>query len=72
MNLLILGAGSHGHSVKEIAESLRMFQKISFLDDKITREDIIGKCSDALKYKEEYPCALVAMGVSFKKICYIS
>ncbi len=62
MNLLILGAGSHGHSVKEIAESLRVFQKIAFLDDKETGEDIIGKCSDALKFKDEYPCAFVAIG----------
>ncbi len=62
MNLLILGAGSHGHSVKEIAESLRVFQKISFLDDKENGEDIIGKCSDALKFKDEYPCAFVAIG----------
>ena len=53
MNLLILGAGSHGHSVKEIAESLRVFQKISFLDDKETGEDIIGKCSEALNFKYE-------------------
>ena len=62
MNLLILGAGSHGHSVKEIAESLRVFQKISFLDDNETGEDIIGKCSDAARFKEEYPCAFVAIG----------
>lgn len=62
MNLLILGAGSHGHSVKEIAESLRVFHKIAFLDDKETGEDIIGKCSDALKFKDEYPCAFVAIG----------
>jgi len=62
MNLLILGAGSHGHSVKEIAESLRVFQKISFLDDKETGEGIIGKCSDAQKFKDEYPCAIVAIG----------
>ena len=62
MNLLILGARSHGHSVKEIAESLRVFQKISFLDDKETVEYIIGKCSDALKFKDECPCAFVAIG----------
>ncbi|MBO5239336.1 MAG: hypothetical protein J6B50_11280 [Lachnospiraceae bacterium] len=62
MNLLILGAGSHGRSVKEIAESLRVFQKISFLDDNETGEDIIGKCSEALNFKYEYPCAFVAIG----------
>ena len=62
MNLLILGAGSHGHSVKEIAESLRVFQKISFLDDNVTGDDIIGKCEDVMKFKDEYPCAFVAIG----------
>lgn len=62
MNLLILGAGSHGHSVKEIAESLRVFQKISFLDDHVIGEDIIGKCEDVMKFKDEYPCAFVAIG----------
>lgn len=62
MNLLILGAGSHGHSVKEIAESLRVFQKISFLDDHVTGESIIGKCEDVMKFKDEYPCAFVAIG----------
>jgi len=62
MNLLILGAGSHGQSVKEIAESLRVFQKISFLDDKVTGEDVIGKCADALKFRDQYPCAFVAIG----------
>ena len=39
-----------------------MFQKISFLDDKVIGENIIGKCSDALKFKDEYPCAFVAIG----------
>lgn len=62
MNLLILGAGSHGQSVKEIAENLRVFKKIAFLDDNQEGEDIIGKCSDAIKLKEEYPCAFVAIG----------
>ena len=43
----------HGHSVKEIAESLRVFQKISFLDDHVAGEDIIGKCEDVMKFKDE-------------------
>lgn len=62
MNLLILGAGSHGQSIKEIAESLRVFQKIAFLDDEVIGEDIVGKCTDALELKDEYPCAFVAIG----------
>jgi len=30
LNLLILGAGSHGEEVMELAQSLRVFQKIRF------------------------------------------
>lgn len=62
LNLLILGAGSHGRNIKEIAESLRIFNKVSFLDDKKTGEDIIGKCGEALRFRNEYVCAFVAIG----------
>ena len=62
MNLLILGAGTHGRDVYEIAESLHIFRKISFLDDKAEGEQIIGKCKDILKFRGEYPCAFVAIG----------
>lgn len=62
MNLLILGAGIHGHDVREIAESLRIFKKISFLDDHAEGDEIIGKCSDAALYRNKYPCAFVAIG----------
>lgn len=62
LNLLILGAGSHGRNIKEIAESLRVFKKISFLDDKATGEDILGKCKDALDFRGEYGCAFIAIG----------
>ena len=33
MRLLILGAGSHGREVRELAECLRIFQEVAFLDD---------------------------------------
>ena len=55
MNLLILGAGSHGHAVYEIAERLGVFQKIAFLDDAVTGDRVIGKLEDCLRYREEYP-----------------
>lgn len=62
LNLLILGAGSHGRNIKEIAESLRIFKRISFLDDKATGDDILGKCKDALDFRDEYGCAFIAIG----------
>ena len=67
LNLLILGAGSHGHNIKEVAKSLRVFSKISFLDDTATGEDIIGKCKDAIKFQKEYVCAFVAIGDNKKR-----
>lgn len=62
MNLLILGAGTHGRDVFEIAESLHIFQKIRFLDDQAVGTNIIGKCKDAVHFKREYPCAFIAIG----------
>ncbi len=62
LNLLILGAGSHGSDIKEIAENMHIFKHIRFLDDNIERDDVIGKCSEALKFRSEYPCAFIAIG----------
>ena len=62
MNLLILGAGSHGHAVRETALALGVFQEISFLDDAVKADNIIGKCSDYTKFLAGYPVAFVAFG----------
>lgn len=67
LNLLILGAGSHGRDVMEIAESLHIFNRIRFLDDNAEGENIIGKCSDAARLRSEYPCAFVAIGDNKKR-----
>ena len=62
LNLLILGAGSHGRGVKEIADRLGVFQKIRFLDDSVLNSEVIGKCGDCYLFTQEYPCAFVAIG----------
>lgn len=62
MNLLILGAGSHGRDVYEIANSLRVFSKIDFLDDDSKKNQAIGKWSEAESLLEEYPVAIMAVG----------
>ena len=67
LNLLILGAGSHGLDVHEIARSLRVFSKISFLDDDPTRKNVIGKWNDAENLVFEYPVALVAVGDEYTR-----
>lgn len=60
MNLLILGAGSHGQEVRELAECLRIFRKIAFLDDE--KPEAIGPIRDLARYTAVYPVAVPAVG----------
>lgn len=43
-SLIILGAGSFGYTVKDIAEQSGSYSKILFLDDYLVNSDVIGKC----------------------------
>lgn len=67
LNLLILGAGSHGQEVREIAESLHIFQKIDFLDDDTNKAAAIGVWSDFEKLKDDYNAAIVAVGNEYTR-----
>lgn len=67
LNLLILGAGNHGHDVKEVAEALHIFHSISFLDDYAAGPGIVGKCTDAPAFQGQYACAFVAIGNNKKR-----
>lgn len=60
LNLLILGAGSHGQEVRELAESLRVFRKIDYLDDE--KPAAIGPCRELKRYLDVYPAAIPAVG----------
>lgn len=62
MNLLILGAGSHGQEVWELAQSLNVFRKIAFLDDAPGKKDAIGSCAEMARFTETYPVAIPAVG----------
>ena len=62
MNLLILGAGSHGQEVRELAQSLNLFRRIAFLDDDPQKTEAIGACTDKKRYVQEYPIAIPAVG----------
>lgn len=61
MNLLILGAGSHGAELGELARSLNVFRRIEFLDDDPAKE-AMGPCADLARYVHEYPIAIPAVG----------
>lgn len=62
MNLLILGAGSHGHEVREIAEAMRCFHKICYLDDYIQSGIVVGKCSELREFTDDFSIAIPAVG----------
>ena len=62
LNLLILGAGSHGCDVWEISKKIGVFTNIAFLDDDISKTNVVGKWSQASDFLEKYPVAIVAVG----------
>lgn len=62
LNLLILGAGSHGQEVYDIAHSQNVYEKISFLDDNARIPGVIGSWKEAEMLHEEYVAAIVAVG----------
>ena len=65
--MLILGAGSHGRDVKDIAQNLHVFSDIKFLDDNKEGTDIVGKWENADKLLADYPIAIVAVGNDEKR-----
>ena len=64
MNLLILGAGSQGPVVKEIAEALGIFSRIAFLDDDSENKLAIGPLSDYRELRGEFTAAIPSFGDS--------
>lgn len=62
MNLLILGAGGQGQVVKELAQDMRAFKKIAFLDDDPNNPYTMDVCDNCGKYVNEYPIAIPSVG----------
>ena len=61
MNLLILGAGSHGTELRELARSLNVFRRVEFLDDDPAK-GAFGPCAHFQRYVTEFPIAIPAVG----------
>ena len=60
MRLLILGAGQHGHVVKEIAEATGIYEKIDFLDD--ASLEAVGRLEEYVGFSQTYEAAFPAFG----------
>ncbi len=50
--LIILGAGGYGRTVADIARQSGKYEAIFFLDDQQISADVIGKCTDYLKFAD--------------------
>ena len=62
MNLLILGAGSQGSVVKEIADAMGVFHNIAYLDDDPKNKLAIDRCGSYEKYINRFPIAIPSFG----------
>ena len=64
-NLLIVGAGIYGVVTKEIAESMKCFDKIAFVDDNKRATpngiDVVGTCEEIGELANEYNNVIVAI-----------
>lgn len=65
--LLIIGAGGHGKVVAETASLMGRWGQISFLDDHLQNEEVlgypvIGGFGDIERYRQDYSEAFVAIG----------
>lgn len=62
--LLIIGAGEHGYCCFEIAQRMKCYDEISFLDDKkyLLNDMVVGKISDLEKFRSEYDSCFIAIG----------
>ncbi len=64
--MLIIGAGIYGLVAKEIAENMRCFEKIDFIDDCSKNvsdgTETIGTFADLERLSEEYDFVVIAIG----------
>lgn len=56
--LLIVASKRYGDYVKEIAESMECFERISFVDN--DREDATGRLDELSSFYPKYNCAIAA------------
>ena len=67
-SLLILGAGGHGKVVLDVADSMKCYKAIHFLDDgkeigiEVLGHEVIGKISECHLHSSSYTDAIVALG----------
>lgn len=67
-SLLILGAGGHGKVVLDVAEAMKCYKTIHFLDDgkvegtEVLGHKVVGKVLECHLYSKNYTDTIVALG----------
>ena len=60
--IIILGAGGFAKTLADILQQNKTYNQICFLDDTKTGENILGKCNDFIKFKEDNTDIFPAFG----------
>ena len=70
-NLIILGAGGYGRTAAETARAMGVFGRVAFLDDGCTGTDILGPCTDYIRFAGEFRWAYPAFGANALRAAWL-
>lgn len=71
MILVIIGAGGYGQTVCDVAEQSGRYEKIVFLDDNKSAENVVGKCADFEKFISDDTEIYPAFGNNEARLSFI-
>lgn len=70
MRLIILGAGGYGRTVGDVA--VQLGYDVTFLDDNSLADDVLGKCEDFARFREEGTFFYPAFGNNESRLAWLS
>ena len=71
--LLILGAGGYGRTIADLAEQLKCYESIGFLDDtKVGQPGILGSCEDFIRLADEQTEVYPAFGNNTARVSWMN
>ena len=70
-NLLIIGAGGFGKNFYEIAMQSQKFDNIKFLDDNVTNDYVIGKCTQIENFIKDFTYVYPAFGDNVLRLKWV-
>ena len=71
IRLVIIGAGGYGHTVCDIAQQSGRYDKIVFLDDNKTADNVVGKCDEFARFINENTEIYPALGNNQTRLDFI-